>query len=294
MTKNHFRLAHLSDLHFSEMGLDIQQFFSKRWIGNLNYLLRRKKEFDHEILDSIPLLLKEQGVQLVLLSGDLSCTSSKAEFSKAAAFIEKLKSAGLEVVILPGNHDHYTKKAYREKLFYKFFPSTYGTQKWDLKEQGVALKHLFEQWWLVLLDTTLATPLLCSHGRFSESAEHHLKEALSSLPANSQVILANHFPIMCKKLRPALQRRKALFDVLKQHPQVRFYLHGHNHKHTILDLREEGLPVTVDAGSATLKASGSFTLMDCGENTCSFQPFVWNIKTRDWTPAPKKTSFTWV
>ena len=294
MNEKPFRLAHLSDLHFSEMGLDIRHFFSKRWIGNLNYLLRRKKDFDHEILESIPSLLKKQGVQLVLLSGDLSCTSSKAEFSKAAAFIEKLKLAGLEVVILPGNHDHYTKKAYRQKLFYEFFPSKYGTQKWDLKEHGVALKQLSDKWWLILLDTTLATPLLCSHGRFSESAEHHLKEVLSSLPPNSQAILANHFPITCKKLRPALQRRKALFAILKAYPQVRFYLHGHNHKHTILDLREEGLPITVDSGSATLKTAGSFTLMECEENACSFQAFMWNIKTRDWTPGPKTTSFTWV
>ncbi len=288
-----FRLAHLSDLHFSKVGLSLEQFFNKRWIGNLNFLLRRKKDFDHTILDSIPEVLQKTGVDLVLLSGDLSCTSSKEEFSKAAAFVEKLKKAGLEVVILPGNHDHYTGKSYRQKLFYEFFPSKYGTQKWDLKSHEVAVKQLSDKWWLVLLDTTLATPLLCCHGRFSETAERHLKEALSSIPEGAQVILANHFPITCKKARPALQRRKELFDILKAHPKVRFYLHGHNHKHTILDLRKEGLPIAVDAGSAALKEAGSWTLIECQENACAFQPFKWNMQKMAWVPSPI-TSFTWV
>ncbi len=287
-----FRLAHLSDLHFSEIEFNFKQFANKRWIGNLNVLLRRKNDFDHSILDSIPSLLQKEGVQLVLLSGDLSCTSSQAEFTKAACFIEKLKKEGLEVVVLPGNHDHYTKEAYRKKLFYDFFPSNYGTQKWDLKLHQVALKHLSENWWLLLLDTTLATPLLCSHGRFSETAEKYLKEALASLPEGAQVVLANHFPINSKKWRPALQRQKVLLEILRNYPQIRFYLHGHDHSHTILDLRKEGLPISVDTGSTASKKSGSWTLMECQETGCSFRPFRWSIEKTSWTPSPI-TSFNW-
>ena len=88
-----FRLAHLSDLHFSEVDFDLRQFFSKRWIGNLNYLLRRRKDFDDKLLKDFPSLLQKLKVDVVLISGDLSCTSSKKEFEKAFSFIESLKNA---------------------------------------------------------------------------------------------------------------------------------------------------------------------------------------------------------
>jgi 3',5'-cyclic AMP phosphodiesterase CpdA len=287
-----FRLAHLSDLHFSEIDWNFSQFLSKKWVGNLNFLLRRRKDFDYSLLDSMPSLLKNKGVNLVLLSGDLSCTSSAEEFKKALVFIEKLKDEGLDVVVVPGNHDHYTKEAYRKKVFYDFFPSKYGRDKWDLNEHQIALKQLSDKWWLLLLDTTLATPLLCSYGKFTKNAENHLREALESLPEGSQVVLANHFPIRSKSFRKELQRQNELLTLLKEHPQIRFYLHGHNHHHTILDLRKEGLPVAVDTGSATIKTSGSWTLMECRDSSCSFEPFRWDMEKHAWVSNPKHT-FNW-
>ncbi len=289
---NPYRIAHLSDLHFSKVEFNFKQFFNKRWIGNLNYLLRRQKDFNYSILSSLPILLQKEKVDLVLLSGDLSCTASHAEFALASHFINLLKQSGLQVVLVPGNHDSYTKNAYKKKRFYEFFPSKYDSS-FDLKEHNVALKHLSEKWWLLLLDTTLATPLLCCHGRFSEKAEKHLKEALLSLPPDANVILANHFPIDCKKLRPALQRRSVLFNLFKEHPNIRLYLHGHNHRHTILDLRKENLPITSDAGSASHQTHGTWTLMECKENHCSFQPFHWNMEKESWISCPTLTSFNW-
>lgn len=284
-----FRLAHLSDLHFSRVDTDLKQFLSKRWIGNLNFLLRRKKSFDYAILDSIPALLQKEQVQLVLLSGDLTCTSSEYEFHLATAFTEKLLSAGLEVMVIPGNHDHYTQESYQKKTFYQFFSSNHGTQHWNLKEDRLSLKQLSSQWWLILLDTTLATPLLCSHGHFFHSLEKNLEEALKSLPAGSQVIIANHFPIHCKKWRPALQRRKALIELLKRHPEIKCYLHGHDHRSNIIDLRKQGLPIAVDSGSSTHSKSGSWSLLEGAKNTCSFTPFLWKKQWEAQTPQ----QFTW-
>lgn len=291
MTKP-FRLAQLSDLHFAEVEFNIKQFFSKRWIGNFNYLLRRKKDFNYNQLEHLPSLLKEQKVDLVLLSGDLTCTASEAEFRKAQVFVQKLKDEGLDVVVIPGNHDNYTKEAYQKKLFYDFFPSSYEMD-WDLKKHHVALKPLKGNWWLLLLDTTLATPLLCCHGRFSEEAEKHVKEVLSSLPSDANIVLANHFPIDCKKSKPALQRRSALFSLFKDHPKVRIYLHGHNHNHTLLDLRKERLPIAVDAGSVSHEKEGSWTLMQCEEKGCSFESFRWNRQNKTWMSSQPLTSFHW-
>ena len=39
------RIAHISDLHFAKLSLNPFQIFSKRFIGNANSLLSRKKVF---------------------------------------------------------------------------------------------------------------------------------------------------------------------------------------------------------------------------------------------------------
>lgn len=287
LSKDSFRLAHISDLHFSKTSKDIKQFFSKRWVGNLNLILRRRKNFDYQLLDSLIPLLQKQQVQTVLISGDLTCTSLEFEFEKASEFVQKIQQVGIEVVLLPGNHDHYTKEAYQKKLFYQFFPSQYASFE-NLKDHQVTAKHLFQKWWLVLLDTTLATPLLCSHGKFSETAEDNLKKLLKSLPEDAEIILANHFPLIGK--HPAsLHRFQALQKILQEHPNIRFYLHGHEHNQKISDLRSLGLPISVDAGCASHHTSGSWNLMNCQESSCSILPFKW---TKAWTPQ-STTLFTW-
>jgi 3',5'-cyclic AMP phosphodiesterase CpdA len=282
-------IAHLSDLHFAKIDKDLKQFFSKRWIGNLNFLLRRKKDFNHRILESLPELLIQRKTDLVILSGDLSCTSSGAEFLLALDFVKTLQKAGLEVVVIPGNHDHYTKESYKKKTFYDFFPSYYDSCLWNLKDDRVTVKTLKDNWTLVLLDTTLATPLLCCHGKFTEQLERNLEEVLSSIPKTDHVIIANHFPITCKASRPALQRRETFLTLLKKHPNIRCYLHGHNHEHKVLDLRCEGLPIAVDAGSASHSKRGSWSFLECKKDSCSFTPFHWK---NGWAPEEPK-QFLW-
>ena len=287
------RLAHLSDLHFSHLKIKAKDFLSKRWIGQFNLLLRRKKDFNYSLLDPLPALLQKEGIQTALLSGDLTCTSSQEEFLLARNFIQALEAKSIQTLVIPGNHDHYTKKAYQQRVFYQFFPTPSPSFPWSLKEDHLAIYPLSPpSWYLILLDTTLATPLLCSHGRFTEQLEQNLKKALeTSLPPHANVMVANHFPLHSNTWRPALQRKESLLQLLKAYPQIRCYLHGHDHQHRILDLRKEGLPILTDAGSTTHHKRGSWTLIECQRNTCSFQPFFWN---QGWTFHPNsKTSFSW-
>jgi 3',5'-cyclic AMP phosphodiesterase CpdA len=110
---------------------------------------------------------------------------------------------------------------------------------------------------------------------------------------DAHVVLANHFPLEGKKCRTSLQRNQALFELLRTHPQIKLYLHGHDHQHRIVDLREKKLPIAVDAGSATLKTQGSWVLMDCEENGCRVTSFLWDREGSSWAQAPHSTSFTW-
>lgn len=293
MTCPSLRLAHLSDLHFAEVAYSPFQFFSKRWLGNLNLLFSRRNQYPTERLFPLVDFLKEQKVSHVIISGDLSTTSRRKEFSRAAAFVEKLQKAGIETIALPGNHDQYTKDAFRKQLFYDFFPTQFSQlSPFNLKEQKVAVKSVGHGYSLIALDTALATSLVSSRGYFSPEIEEHLQQLLSSIPQSERLIIANHFPLFDNDSpRKILIRSEALRNTLKAFAQVKMYLHGHSHRHCIADLRDNGYPIVLDSGSTTHRVLGSWNLITLSSAGCEVEVFRWD-KKNSWQSS-QTASFTW-
>lgn len=294
--KTLFRLAHISDLHFSKLTWEPSQLFSKRWLGNLNVLFSRKKAFDADNLTTLFPVFHEKKINTVLITGDLSSTSHKEEFALAKQFVDNLKREGFKVFTLPGNHDHYTRNAYKTKLFYNFFDSQYDTHsEVTLKNDGVTTTRLGENWWLVALDTAIATSLLSSNGLFSSEIELRLEEVLNKIPSGHAVILMNHFPIFSNESsRKSLLRKEALKQLLERHSKVKLFLHGHTHRHCIADLRNSHLPIMLDSGSTALKTQGSWNLITITTQGCLIEGF--KTKNREdytsWEPFTKST-FNW-
>lgn len=254
------RIAHLSDLHFASWDWNISQLFCKRWLGNLNFLFGRRKQFDHKKLESLPQLLKSLDISIALITGDLSTTSAPAEFLRAKKFVESIEATGIEVLCIPGNHDHYTREAYKKRHFYDHFPSTWGSG--CLKENGVTLKKLCPGWWIIGLDTALATSWFYSTGYFSPQTEQALEQLLQTIPSEDQVLLANHFPFFQHESpRKQLMRGPALQKLLEKFPQVKIYCHGHTHRICKANLQPSGLPLILDPGS-TSHRSGGWYLID--------------------------------
>lgn len=262
------RIAHISDLHFSNICLSPTQFFSKRWIGNFNLLFRRKAEFDKESLKALPEFFCKQGIDFVLITGDLSTTGQKREFAQAKDFIQSLRSQGLKVVAVPGNHDHYTMRGWKSKLFFDYFPDD------QLKKDGVSVIQLTNSWTIVALDSAVATSLNSSQGLFSEGLERNLFSVLSSICAKKHVLLMNHFPLF-EHQHPTktLQRSSHLRELLKKFPNVKLYLHGHTHSHCIANLRANGLPIIVDSGSTAHRLRGTWNLLELSDNMVNIQAF---------------------
>jgi 3',5'-cyclic AMP phosphodiesterase CpdA len=282
------KIAHISDLHFSKISFSPFQFFSKRWLGNLNLLFFRRHEHDLQRLLSLAALLEESGVSHVFITGDLTTTSSKKEFEKARAFLSVLKERGMQVFAIPGNHDHYTKKAYLERLFYNYFDSSFDKHTFNLRDHGITAAPLKEGWWLVALDTAIATSLHLSIGHFSELQEKRLQETLHAIPKDQKIILINHFPFFQSDLpRKRLERGDALLRLLEKHPQVKLYLHGHTHRHSIADLRKNHLPLILDCGSTTEKIEGGWHLIDLQEK--GFEIKRYKYGRNGWTIAKELT-----
>lgn len=272
------RLAHISDLHFSYPSFNPIQFFSKRWLGNLNLLLSRKKHLSSHQLFLLPDFFIEQEVTHVLITGDFSSTSLKKEFVEASAFVHDLERVGLKVFTLPGNHDHYTRSAYKKKFFYDFFPTQFEKDsEFNLKEHGLTITAIEPRLWLILLDTTLATSLISSQGLFSALLETHLEKAVSSIPKEDCILLANHYPLyQSDGFKNGLMRAEALRSLIAKFSNIKLYLHGHTHRHCIADLRLSRLPIILDPGSAAHSKTGGIHIMDLTPALCQIHYYQWN------------------
>lgn len=271
------KLAHISDLHFSSPSFDPLQIFSKRWLGNLNSILFRKSHFSYDRVKLLKDLFKKQQITHILISGDISTTSHKDEFLIGQSFVDELKKENFTVITLPGNHDHYTKKAYKKKLFYDYFDHAFEEHAaYNLKDHGVASKKLGPDWVLIVLDTTCLPTLLSSQGHFTPEIEKHLDEILSSLK-DQNVILANHFPFFQHEdLRKRLIRGDSLKKLFAKYPNIRLYLHGHTHRFCVADLRVNQLPIILDSGSTSHSTKGGCHILSINSHGCHLEMFKWN------------------
>ncbi len=282
------RIAHLSDLHFTSWDWKLSQFFSKRWLGNLNFLFGRRHLFVHDRLQSLPAFFQSQNVSTVLITGDLSTTSAPAEFSAARRFVTDLEKQGLTVLCIPGNHDHYTKAAYKNRFFYDYFSSNWETGPYNLKQHGVTVKKIENGWWIVGLDTALATSWFYSTGYFNPQTEEALKAILHQIPPTDQIMLINHFPFFQHESpRKQLVRGSELKKVIEQFPQIKIYCHGHTHRQCQAHLKASGLPLILDPGSTTYRTLGGLHLIDLSQESASVQLYEWNLDR--WAPSREAT-----
>lgn len=294
--KSLFRFAHISDLHFSSIFFTPTQFLSKRWVGNLNLLLNRKKTFDHQALYALIPLFQELEIDAVLLAGDLTTTSHEVEFEMAKQFIDAVKEAGIQVFLVPGNHDHYTRSAYNNQHFYRYFNILHGSEDgqsfFKLKEDKVCATHLGKQWWLIAMDSAQATPLFSSYGIFSEQVQSNLEHALSYLPSDHKIIMLNHFPFFQDESKKALHRADALRSILQRYPQIKLYLHGHTHRHILADLRASQLPIVIDSGCTAQKKGATWNLIDISETGCDVFVYKKDAKNTPWE-MQSQSNFVW-
>lgn len=261
------RIAHLSDFHFTKLTLNPLRLFSKRFFGQLNWVLFRRKDFNHQQLDLLPDLFRDLKVDLILLGGDFTSTSLPEEYIEAKKWLDLLPAPWLAI---PGNHDHYTKRS--EKRFFNYFD--------PLKPYPIG-----NNWWVVPMDTTCPNPTRSSNGIFS--TEELLEKQLEQIPGN--VILLNHYPFFQQTSeKHSLLGGEKLEQLIRKYPKIKLYLHGHTHRHSIADLQVDNLPIILDSGSCSHQR-GSWNLIDITEDGCKITPYFWH---NDWKAKDTK-DFIW-
>ncbi|MCF7806455.1 MAG: metallophosphoesterase [Simkaniaceae bacterium] len=289
------RIIHISDLHFGFPCYSPSQFFSKRMIGNANFLWRRRKIHSHRLIEAFLEQVDDFKGDVVMISGDFTTTAQKREFKEGIRFIQSLQSKGLKVFAIPGNHDAYTSSAYQNQDFYRYFAPYLPFEGWPgfhLKQHSVAhftlsetLPHEKSGLGVILLDCSTNTNYFSSTGRMTEKIAINLQQLLSEIPKNQPILLMGHYPFF-KNEHPKRQLKQAdlLRKIIISSPQIRLYLHGHTHRHAIADLRENAFPLISDAGSISVKKRGTFNIIDCSDEAIHMTVHrfdqQWNVESR--------------
>lgn len=259
------RIAQLSDLHLTSISYNPFRLLSKRLLGTLNYLFKRKNVFSKKQIDALPSLLKTLNLDWIFLGGDFTTTALPKEFAMAQEFVKALPAPWIAV---PGNHDHYTQTAYHTKRFYKAL---------EQSPSLVNVRQLNENWYVVTLDTARATWSHVATGLFSQKIEKEFIEALQSIAPEASILVLNHYPFFQHGLaRHRLKRGKVLQQIIEKDLRIKAYLHGHTHQHIIADLQPSSLPLILDSGSCADSKKGTFHILTIDDTQIEIDVYRWN------------------
>jgi 3',5'-cyclic AMP phosphodiesterase CpdA len=117
------KIAHFSDLHLLALdGVPAWRFLNKRVTGMANLRLKRASIHRSEYVRAIAREVGSSSIDHVVITGDLTNLALESEFELARDVIERdLALDASRVTIVPGNHDVYTRGAFRSHRFERYF-----------------------------------------------------------------------------------------------------------------------------------------------------------------------------
>jgi 3',5'-cyclic AMP phosphodiesterase CpdA len=220
------RLVHLTDPHLSSLDdVRLPDLRGKRWSGYLSWRNNRRKKHLPAVLEKLTAAVRSEGADQILVSGDLVHIGLAAEIQQAAAWLSSLGPAG-QVMLVPGNHDHYVAEssklfnhAWAEYLFHGGRGRTFPVLR---RLDGVSL---------VGLSTAHATPLFMASGKLGGVQLTETEALLEQAADEGQIValLIHHPPLPgMTSFRKALADAHRLQQVLERFPPALVF-HGHLH-----------------------------------------------------------------
>lgn len=105
--KDNINIVHVSDLHYIAPELtDSGGYFMLEPEKD-----GRMMQYIDQIVDSFILEMMEKKPDIVIISGDLTFNGEKISHKKLSKKLSMLKAKGIEVLVIPGNHDIDNKRA---------------------------------------------------------------------------------------------------------------------------------------------------------------------------------------
>lgn len=154
------RIAHLSDLHFGA--------------------------HDVRIVDAATAWLEERRPDLVIVSGDFTQRARVEQFRQASAWLNRLRAAGLETLVVPGNHDVPLYDVAR-----RFMAPLRRYKRYISNE----LCPWYEGSEVAILGLNTARSLTIKDGRINHDQLDMLRERFARVPGHKTRILVTHHPL---------------------------------------------------------------------------------------------------
>jgi len=222
-----FTLAHLSDLHMASRPRG-SQLLSKRGLGYVNWLRKRKSIHRPEVLAAITRDLKTQTVDHFAVTGDLVNFSLPDEYARARAWLATLGDAR-DVTTMPGNHDVYVRGVEQmpAEFWGDYMRGDDGLDRFPFvrRRGGVAL---------IALSTGVPTGPFMATGRLGARQLSQLAAALDQARDAFRVVLIHHPP--ASPLRRYLRRLVDAADLRRVLAErgAELLLHGHDHRSALV------------------------------------------------------------
>ena len=219
------RIAHLSDIHFGA--------------------------HDSKIVAATEAWLEKHRPDLVIISGDFTQRAKRDEFRAASAYLNRLKTVGLKVLAIPGNHDVPLYDVVRR------FATPLDRYK---KYIDNGLCPWFEDDHVAVLGINTARSLTIRDGRINHKQIELMRERFGAAPADKTRILVTHHPLFAMpigeggELSEAVGRHEDAF-IGASEAGVDVALAGHFHQTfaeaPVKMVEKSGPILVIQAGTAT-------------------------------------------
>jgi 3',5'-cyclic AMP phosphodiesterase CpdA len=240
-------LAHLSDPHLGPLPTPHPlELLSKRGLGFLNWLRKRRAIHRPEVLAALVADLKARAPDHIAVVGDLVNLSLSNEFAPARRWLEQLGKPA-DVSVVPGNHDAYVRAA-----------AILAVTNWGdymRGDGGESFPYVRRRGSLALigLSTSLPTLPLAATGRLHGDQLSRLGPMLADIEREGlfRVVLIHHPPVAGANYFRRLVDAALLREVL-QRAGAELVLHGHHHEASLAFLPGPQSPIpTIGVPSAS-------------------------------------------
>lgn len=252
------RFAHFSDVHLTSkhLGWRPRDFLTKKITGWINVkLLGRGARFKHApmVVDVLLNEFRTRGFDQLVFSGDATKLAFENEFHLAAEKLGVGDPTLPPTVGVPGNHDYYTRPAYRAGLFEKHFAPWLDGLRVDDHTYPFARK-VKHAWFVAVNSATPNWALWDASGTIGAPQFERLEKLCEKLDDGPR-ILVTHYPLRTAKgnvEHPThrLRDHAEAIEVAKR-CKISLWLHGHLHRGYVLPPGEEIPFPVICAGSCT-------------------------------------------
>lgn len=281
------RVLHVSDLHLEDgfAGVPWKSFVNKRLVGLANLQLHRRRLFAEapSKVRALADFVEEQGVDLVLCTGDYTALGTEAEIAYARRVIEPITHAPQGFFTVPGNHDLYLQDTVEAGWFESHFGEFLRT---DLPEYAV--DGLWPQVWLsidglAVIGVNSARPNAkptYSNGRIPDAQLDALTRVLGDERVQDRfVVIATHYAPRLASGQPdrphhGLENADALLEISRA-ARRGVIVHGHVHWRYHVRVEETPLPLFC-AGSTTHEGREGLWVFDIEKSRATATPGHWD------------------